>query len=147
MAGLGPAASAVLVVVSGPVPLTATFSAALLPLRLLLVTVMLALRLPTDCGVNSTETSHTSPAASDVPSAHRFVSPEFSEKFAVYAGLVAKTRGRSPMLVTVAVCGLLVAPTTVLGNASAAAERFTSTRRLKPKSGTSTLPEASAAIA
>src|SRR5579863_8107891 len=130
MAGLGAAASAVLVVASVPVPLTATFSVALLRLRLLLVTVMPALRLPADRGVNSTETSHTSPTASAVPSTHRFVSPEFSEKFGVYAGLVAKTRGRSPMLVTVAVCGLLVEPTSVVGSARAAAERFTTTTRL-----------------
>ena len=47
-------------------PLTATCWVELVALRVLLVTVTLALRLPADCGVNFTETSQTVPAVKDV---------------------------------------------------------------------------------
>ena len=65
------------------VPLTETCCVLPATLSVLLVTVMPALRLPTDCGVKTTDTSHGVPAESDVDNVHGFVSPELLEKFAV----------------------------------------------------------------
>jgi hypothetical protein len=56
--------------------LEATFS-------VLLVTIIPALKLPTDCGVKFTDTSQTVPAESEVDEVHRFVSPALLEKSAV----------------------------------------------------------------
>src|SRR5271167_957177 len=58
-----------------PVPLTATLCVALLTLRLLLVAMMLALRTPTDCGVNCTDRAQIVPAASDVLERHWLLAP------------------------------------------------------------------------
>ncbi len=63
-----------------PVPLTATFWVALVPLRWLFVTAMFVLRLPADCGVNRTETSQLSPGSRDVLEVQRLVAELFSEK-------------------------------------------------------------------
>src|SRR5579862_2835863 len=74
-----------MVVVIGlrPVPLTATFCVALLPLRWLSVTSTFVLRLPDDCGVNETDTSQTPPGSRDVLEVHRSGSELFSGKSAV----------------------------------------------------------------
>jgi hypothetical protein len=66
-----------------PLPLTATLCVAALALRWLSVTATLALRLPAECGVNITETSHPSPGSREVLDVHRFVSELFSGKSAV----------------------------------------------------------------
>ena len=75
------------------VPLTETCCVLPATLRVLFVTVMPALRLPTDCGVKFTETSQTVPADSEVDEPHGFASPPFSWKLIVYVELVEKTRG------------------------------------------------------
>ena len=76
-----------------PVPLTETCSVLPLTLSELLVTVMPALRLPIDCGVNRTDTSQFVPGESEVDEVQGFSSPVLAEKLRVYAGFVEKSRG------------------------------------------------------
>ena len=66
-----------------PVPLTETCCALPATLRVLFVTVIPALKLPTDCGTNVTETSQTVPLERDVEEVHGFASAELLGKLAV----------------------------------------------------------------
>jgi len=66
-----------------PVPLTETCSVLPVTLRVLLVTVMPALRLLADCGVKFTETSHTVPGDNELEEVQGLVSLPLLEKFAV----------------------------------------------------------------
>ena len=61
------------------VPVTETCWVLPATLSALSVTVIPALRLPTDCGVNCTDTSHDVPDNRDVVEVHRFVSAVFAE--------------------------------------------------------------------
>ncbi len=54
------------------------------------MTTTFVLRLPTDCGVNNTETSQTSPGSKDVLEVHGFKSEEFSEKIRRVGGISAE---------------------------------------------------------
>jgi hypothetical protein len=76
-----------------PVPLTETACVLLATLSVLFVSVIPALRLPTDCGVNCTDTLQTVPEVSEVAERHWLVDPVGWEKSAVNAGSAAKTNG------------------------------------------------------
>jgi len=65
------------------VPLTETCSVLPGTLSVLFVTAMPALRLPPDCGVNSTDTSQFKPSASDVDKMQGFSSLALWEKLTV----------------------------------------------------------------
>ena len=120
-----------------PVPLTEICCVLLGTFRVLFVTVMPALRLPADCGVNCTDTLHARPTVKEVLERHWLVLPVGCEKFAVKAGFAENTSGWLPRLVTVAVFGLseLVDPSFVLAKERTLAETFTNTIRLFVQSG------------
>ena len=65
------------------VPLTETCSVLPSMPSALFVTVMLVLRLPVDCGVNSTDISQLVPAESDVDEVQGFSSLVLAEKLSV----------------------------------------------------------------
>ena len=83
VAGLIVAAVAVVSPALNDVPLTETCWVLPATLSTLSVTVMPALKLPTDCGVKVTDTSQRVPAKSKMDEVHGLVSPELLEKSAV----------------------------------------------------------------
>ena len=84
--GLMETAVAVVAALIMPVPLTRISCVVPVTLSALLVTVMPALRLPADCGVNCTETLHAVPDVNEVLNRHWLLLPVGSEKFAVKVG-------------------------------------------------------------
>src|ERR1700677_4306727 len=82
-AGLAATVVAVLSLTFRPVPLTETCSVLPVTLRVLLVTLMPAIRLPADCGVKFTETSHNVPGDNEVEEVQGLVSLPLLEKSVV----------------------------------------------------------------
>jgi hypothetical protein len=123
-----------------PVPLTAISCVEPATFCVSSVMVILALKPPTDWGLNIIETSQVMPTVRLVSELQRFSSLVFCEKFTVYVGLAEKTKGSSPRFVTIVVWAELAESCLVLGNVCDDSPTFTWIKWLLEASATRTLP-------